>query len=325
MVPFLSDIYLKTLYSTGSRDILIILRSYYLRVKSLIKLLFSKSHDILWIEKELLPWMPAIFEQVFFKMHIPVIIDYDDPIFHSYDVHPSLFVRIILGNKIKTIMKKADVVLLSSTYMHKYAQNSGARRAILLPTVIDLDRYTNNGVAANEVFTIGWIGSPSTTRFLHVIEGALIRILNERKVRIVLIGSGRNYPTTYPVTLWNWTEESEAELLQKIDVGIMPLSDEPWAHAKDSYKLIQYMASGKPVIATPYGDNSLIVENYINGFLAETEDEWVSSIKYLTDNKTKAHEMGRAGRKIIEEKYCSAINGPILLEIIRDLIEEYYD
>ncbi len=59
-----------------------------------------------------------------------------------------------------------------------------------------------------------------------------------------------------------------------MDIGIMPLPDSPFERGKTGYKLIQYMACGLPVVASPVGANRTIVADEINGFLAKAKAEW---------------------------------------------------
>ena len=51
-----------------------------------------------------------------------------------------------------------------------------------------------------------------------------------------------------------WSEAGEAAALLQMDIGIMPLPDNPWERGKCAYKLIQYMACGLPVVASPRGN-----------------------------------------------------------------------
>ncbi len=59
----------------------------------------------------------------------------------------------------------------------------------------------------------------------------------------------------------------------------MPLDDTPWERGKCAYKLLQVMAAGKPVIASPVGANRAAVRHEVNGLLAETPEQWTARIR----------------------------------------------
>src|SRR5438874_1070790 len=92
-----------------------------------------------------------------------------------------------------------------------------------------------------------------------------------------------------------WSESTEVAELQRFDVGIMPLRDAPMERGKCGYKLIQYMACGRPVVASPVGASRQIVEHGTNGFLASTAAEWVAALRALQDPALR-RRMGAAGR-----------------------------
>jgi glycosyltransferase involved in cell wall biosynthesis len=110
------------------------------------------------------------------------------------------------------------------------------------------------------------------------------------------------------------------ELLQDIDIGVMPLPDTPWERGKCGYKLIQYMACGKPVVASPVGVNSEIVRHGESGFLAETDAEWEEALTMLAADPGLRQRMGAAGRRRVEEEYSLQVQAPRLIELICSMV-----
>ena len=105
--------------------------------------------------------------------------------------------------------------------------------------------------------------------------------------------------------------------MRRFDVGIMPLPAEPWARGKCGFKLIQYMACGLPVVASPVGVNAEIVEPGVNGLLASTIAEWVQALEALRADVELRQRLGQAGRKRVEERYCLAVTAEKVVGVIR--------
>jgi glycosyltransferase involved in cell wall biosynthesis len=107
-----------------------------------------------------------------------------------------------------------------------------------------------------------------------------------------------------------------------MDIGIMPLPDEPWARGKCGYKLIQYMACGLPVIASPVGVNSDIVNDGVNGYLACSEHEWEAAIRRLAASVELRGNMGAHGRQKIVNEYSLHVHGPRLAALLREVAND---
>jgi glycosyltransferase involved in cell wall biosynthesis len=120
-----------------------------------------------------------------------------------------------------------------------------------------------------------------------------------------------------PTETRKWFEETEVKDIKNFDVGIMPLPDDPWTRGKCGYKLIQYMACAVPVVASPVGVNKEIVRDGWNGFLAERKEDWVRALNVLFENPSQREEMGKAGRGLVEEKFCLQVTAPRLLSLLR--------
>jgi glycosyltransferase involved in cell wall biosynthesis len=277
------------------------------------------SADLLWIEKELLPWLPWPLEQLVLAGAPPRILDLDDSQFHRYDQHESPLVRAMLGDRIDRAMASATLVTCGSPYIADRARQAGAAQVIGLPTVLDLARYPRAPVpqARREEFTIGWIGLPQNGRYLEALRAPLLEFAAETKLRIIIVGGRPGVLDGLPVELRPWSEARETADLQDFDVGIMPLPDRPFERGKCGLKLLQYMASWKPTIASPVGANSGIVEHGKTGFLAETPAEWLAALRRLRADPALRERMGRAGRNRVESDYSLSVVGPQLAAMIR--------
>jgi glycosyltransferase involved in cell wall biosynthesis len=315
--PFFDDHYVHNLYSGSRTSIQTVLWAYLKRLSVLAR---SPSFDLVWVEKELFPWMPAWFEALFRTLKIPYVVDYDDAIFHRYDRHGSFLVRVLLGRKIDSVMYQANMVIAGNDYLAERATKAGAENVQYLPSVVDVSQYTVQESGSNSIFRIGWIGAPVTASYLDLIRDAIELLSQESKVHLVLIGAGKIQPfPNVSMEVLPWSEDIERRLSQKFDVGIMPLVDGPFERGKCGYKLIQYMASSLPVVASPVGVNQQIVEPQVNGYLANSSTEWLVALRKLRDSVEKRKMMGQAGRQKAEQMYNLQVTAPRLLNLLSSL------
>ena len=307
------DSYIHSLMKNGRRSLLSVVSAYLRRILWLLRL---HRYDLIWVQCEALPWLPYWIEGLFLNGKIHYVVEYDDAIFHRYDMHSRSWIRQLLGNKIPALMQRSRVVIVGNDYLADFAAKAGSARVVYLPTAIDLDRYVPR-LKSNDDFVIGWIGSPITAPYLKLISPALIRLAESGPVKFVVVGAEAPRLNGVDSVSVPWSEEDEVSQICNFDVGVMPLPDEPWERGKCGYKLIQYMACGKPVVASPVGINTTIVEPAINGFLANSVDEWVIALEKLRRDKELCFTMGQAGRDIVEKKYCIQVTAPQLAAILR--------
>jgi glycosyltransferase involved in cell wall biosynthesis len=310
-VPFLDDEYLRGLYAGKSPEPRAIAAAYLRRAATLWR---AGRHDLVWLEKEALPWLPAGLER-WLLGHAPYVMDIDDAWFHRYGLHRNPVVRRALGSKLERLAGNARLVLAGSPYLVDWARAAGAPAVSLLPTVVDLDRYPPpRPLAVAEPLTIGWMGTPSNRRHLDLVAGALSRLgaLCGRSLRLQVVGVADVQIPGIEVVCTPWREESEVEDLAGFAIGVMPLPDAPWERGKCGYKLIQYMAAGRPVVASPVGVNVELVRNGVNGFLAADEQAWVEALLRLVGDADLRSRLGAAGRRLVEESYSLQAVAPRL-------------
>ena len=313
--PLLDDAYVRSLASNIAASKSAIAAAYFRRFRQLLR---PQNADLIWVYAELFPWLPASFERLAFRSGKPVIYDFDDAFFHPYDDHRNPLIRRALGGKLGPLIKGATTVCAGNDYLKDYADRAGAQ-AIVLPTVVDIDQYRPAATRPDRPLTIGWIGSPSTWGFVRPILPVLADLCRERGVRFTAIGAGPDAAADLfeGMTSEPWTEDTEIASVQAMDIGIMPLPDEPWARGKSGYKLVQYMACGLPVVASPVGVNADIVEEGVTGLLATDPEQWRTALTRLIDDAELRAAMGQAGRVRAVEAYSLQTHARRLVEVIR--------
>jgi len=115
-----------------------------------------------------------------------------------------------------------------------------------------------------------------------------------------------------------WTEENEVVEVSNSDIGIMPLEETIWEKGKCGLKLIQYMACGIPVVASPSPANIEIVDHGGNGYIANNNTEWYNYLETLITDFALRKRMGERARQKIESNYSYQIFGDKYCKIIQD-------
>lgn len=317
IAPLLRDTYLTRLYAGAGRAITEIAIDYLRRILHLFKV---KQYDLLWIEKELFPDLPSWVETWLNRLGIRYVVDYDDAIFHNYDLSRNPLRR-CLAEKIDSVMRSASVVVCGNRYLADKAQLAGSKAVEILPTVVDLDRYSVRPAESSSFLTIGWIGSPATAKYLSLVAPSLRLLAEKFPLKLCVIGAKAEVDGVEVVSR-QWSELSEVRDIQSFDIGIMPLEDSPWERGKCGYKLIQYMACGIPVVGSPIGVNQEIVRHGENGYLASTPDEWVAALSDLIADSARRNHMGTVGRRLVEQEYCVQVVAPKLAEVFSRVMHQ---
>ncbi len=316
--PLLDDAYVRALASGTAASKPAIAAAYARRLRHLLK---PQNADLIWVYAELFPWLPAAFERLAFRSGKPLIYDFDDAFFHPYDDHSNPLVRRALGGKLKPLIRGAAAVCAGNDYLKHYADRAGAK-AIVLPTVVDINEYIPAATRPTRPITIGWIGSPSTWTFVRPLLPLLAELCRDQDIRFSAVGAGAAAEADRfdGLTFVPWTEDSEIASVQAMDIGIMPLPDEPWARGKSGYKLVQYMACGLPVIASPVGVNATIVDEGKTGLLATDLAQWRAALVRLIDDSGLRAAMGQAGRARAVDAYSLQAHAPRLVDAMRGAV-----
>ena len=315
------DAYLQARYGGSAFSAKKHVWKYYWR--RVVQLLRASPGSVLWIEAELFPYLPYWLESMFRRSAMPFVAEYDDALFHNYDLSSNALVRRVLGSKIDRVMQSATCVIAGNRYLAARATQAAAQRVEIIPTVVDHRRYVVAAHGERVQPVIGWIGSPATQKYLLDIRHVLAKVCAKHGARLLLVGANAQIVDELagiPVELAAWSEDTEAATIARMDIGIMPLVDGPWERGKCGYKLIQYMACGLPVVASPVGVNVDIVRAGENGYLAADDSAWELALQRLVNDASERQRMGSAGREQVEREYSLTAQAPRLAAVLHGLL-----
>jgi glycosyltransferase involved in cell wall biosynthesis len=312
----LGNEYLQSRFHSLPTPVLPVLDAYFDR----IKILFGKQRfDIAIVHCELFPFFPWRVEHTALK--IPFIYDFDDAYYLRYRVGNLAWLNPILGRKFDHALRCADAITAGSEHLAIWARLFN-KNVTVLPSVVDTARFAPDPSLKNPTFTIGWLGSPSTAKYLQYLTVPLETLGQDRRVRLLVIGGKAPPIKGVEILEFPWSESTEVQHINSFDVGIMPLPDDEWARGKCAFKLVQYMACGVPVVASRVGSNIDLVTKDC-GFLVSTPDGWVDAIRQLCDQPLMRQRMGESSRKRVIASYSLGSNLPLLANVIHKVVANY--
>ncbi|HKQ06581.1 MAG TPA: glycosyltransferase family 4 protein [Blastocatellia bacterium] len=278
-------------------------------------------YDAVYVFREAALLGPPVFERQIHRRGVPLVFDFDDAVFVPYRSPSNGYLSYLkFPTKTRTICKIASHVMAGNSYLADYARQVNDRVTVV-PTTIDTDKYTVERRDESSDFpVIGWSGSYSTVQHLDTLRGALTRLAKEEKFRLRVIGTPHYEIEGVEVDSLAWQSHTEVEDLRAIDIGIMPLPDDPWSRGKCGLKVLQYMALGIPAVCSPVGVNTEIITDNENGLIAATEDEWVAKLRQLLRSAEVRRRLGLAGRATVESRYAAATQAPYVRDIFESVV-----
>jgi len=267
----------------------------------------SRHYDAVLLQREMLSTFVTL-EPLTGK---PRILDVDDAIF----LHRG-------GSFARRLAQLADRVICGNAYL---AERFSAwnRQVTVIATAVDAQRYIPiaKGTERDDSIVIGWIGTSANLKYLYVLESAIAQVMRSvpgARLRIVCDKSPAFHNLAPDrVEFIRWREEIEVASIQGMDIGIMPLEDTQWARGKCSFKMLQYMSCGLPVVVSPVGMNVEVLAMGNVGIGAATLDQWVDALLALLDNAQLRASMGTAGRCVVETFFSVDVLAPRLADVLK--------
>lgn len=293
-------------YQSGNylRKLIILIKSIFRRLRDLRR---ASEYDIIFVQREAVMLGTSFFERRFSK-NSRLVYDFDDAIWLpnvSEGNRPLSWLK--RPEKTGEIIKASSRVLAGNAYLASYASQFN-KDVHIFPTTIDLEVYQSQPYPGKEKgkVCIGWTGS-STTLFEFIAFEKVLKQLVDKyqdQIYIKVIGQAAYTSDLIEVKSVAWSSETEVRELCELDIGIMPLHNSDWSRGKCACKGLQYMALGIPAVMSAIGVNQKIITSGENGFLCETEAEWLSALSSLIASAALRKQLGENGQQTVREKYA---------------------
>lgn len=197
----------------------------------------------------------------------------------------------------------------------------------------------DNNIAANEI-VIAYVGGMWEIEGVHFLLEAFrdIKLKTDKKIRLVIAGSLekkvsctdvlglieqfnlQNYVIT---TGWVGTEVV-TQILNAADILTVPQGQDEFNKAGLPTKLAEYSAIGKAIVVSQIGDVDVYFTDGVNALLTEPSN--VSSLSNalltLIENDILRAELSENARKLSFEKFNYKVNGKLILDKMKTLLEK---
>ena len=300
----------KILYQQGStfRKALAVVKGFLKRAFFIVTR--GGAYDYVYIHREAAPLGPPVFEWMLrFLFRRKIIFDFDDAIWIpniSASNRLARFAKCFW--KVGTVCRWSYKIAAGNDYLAAYARRFNSN-VIVIPTNVNMtNRYNRLKQHHNSSAVIGWTGSHSTLKYLDLVLPVLRKLEENYTFTFLVICDARPAFELSSLQFRPWNSDTEIEDLIRIDIGLMPLEDDPWSEGKCGFKIIQYLALGIPAVASPVGVNKTIIEEGRNGFLCASEEDWYRRLELLLQNPVLRGQLGEAGRRKMQEQFSIEAN-----------------
>lgn len=323
--PFVSERFYKIIYSKGkyAQKIFYLFNSLKRRLEDMLA--FAE-YDIVFIHLEAFPFGPPLLEYFFSAFKKPIIFDLDDAIYLRNRAFVNNIVKILrCPQKIPKVIGLSSHVIVCNNFLKDYALQFKPEECLtVIHTSLDTDRFIPlRHKTDSRNLVIGWIGSHTTSVYLNQLKDVFKRLAEKYNFILKIIGAGREirFPGVKVINE-QWSLERDIESFRGLDIGIYPLSNDEWIKGKTGFKTMQYMSVGIPCVVSAVGNNLEIVQDGQNGYLANSNEEWIGKLSLLIENPQLRLRLGEAGRKTVVEKYSLKVNAPKFVQVLENAFNE---
>jgi glycosyltransferase involved in cell wall biosynthesis len=206
----------------------------------------------------------------------------------------------------KSVIQQGDGVVTSTPFLYEKMKNEfGCRNVHLIENCVTVSDFRQRMLNTKKP-VVGWVGSTShrsgdLETIAPVLDNRSFRLHHSGHVNGAVpfakkIALPDNRVTKSPM----YPPEQYAKHAFVFDIGVAPINDIPFNHAKSWIKAIEYAAAGVPFVASDVGEYRRLYDTYGIGRLASTDDEWKANIEELCNHRVRSAEAKKQKQAVME-------------------------
>jgi tetratricopeptide (TPR) repeat protein len=196
-------------------------------------------------------------------------------------------------------MRMADAVQVTGSGLAERFSFINPRMVIFENQMVTLGRVERQ---ASERVIFGWAGSSGHRRDIEAVSDVIVQVMRTYPhLDFAFMGDETIYSTlsaAVPADRFIYsppaTLDDYLDFLQKLDIGIAPLEDNPYNRCRSDVKFLEYASRGVvPVLSSlaPYKDS---VQHGETGFLYDSQQEFLSILSLLACDADLRNHVSKA-------------------------------
>jgi glycosyltransferase involved in cell wall biosynthesis len=262
---------------------------------------FLSEFDCVVLQKALLP-IDAL--KTIRRYSRRLVFDLDDLIWLHPHKTRGFFANIRAEYRLRFLSKEADLCTCPNRVIAAEMQRRGAT-VELIPMALDATVWKKPAVRNGlPICTVGWTGAPNNLSFLEAILPDLIEVQQKQPAVRYLIHSGvRPALKGLSFEYVPFVQGGEASVVERFDIGLLPLTQNSFTSGKSPIKALQYCASGAVVVGNLFGASAELIQDGVSGVHVGQNRSWGDALSGLVNSSDSRLCLARRARKQFEERH----------------------
>lgn len=211
------------------------------------------------------------------------------------------------------ILRIVDAVTTDNDLTADYIRGFNKNCTVIpdTPQIGEFDKFRDTlKKKPNDRIVLGWIGTPSTLYNLYEIWDVLEELFQKHSnLHLRLVGTGDNLQLLPPFERVRYSVKpyyDQGEMIKEVfgmHVGLFPLQNIEKSRVRGVLKATVYMSGEAVVIGSPIGQSSNLIEDGMNGLLANSKQEWIEKMEAVILNPKLRDQLIQGGLETVRSQF----------------------